>query len=152
VQGHKKHCKQLFVIKVVAEEDVDEQDTDSVEPTISLHALIGIHPRSGHTMQVYILINGTKLRALLDFGSTHNFIDSKAAAWAGIVFDAQHSLCMAVANGDRVVSSGCCHNLKVTIAGKEFSIDCYGRALGSYKMVLVQWLTSLRSIMWDFGR
>jgi hypothetical protein len=61
VQGHKKHCKQLFVIEVVAEEDRDEQDTNGAEPTISLHALTNIQPRSGHTMQVYILINGAKL-------------------------------------------------------------------------------------------
>jgi hypothetical protein len=143
----------LFVIKVVAEEDVDEQDTDNVEPTISLHALTGIHPLSGHTVQVYVLISGTKLRALLNSGSTHNFIDSEAAAWAGIVFDVQHNLCMAVANGDRLASSRCCHNLKVFIASKEFSIDCYGLVLGSYKMVLeVQWLTSLGLILWDFDR
>jgi hypothetical protein len=104
----------LFVIEVVAEEDGDEQDTNSVEPTISLHALIGIQPPSGHTMQVYVLINDAKLRALLDSRLTHNFIDSEVAAWAGIVFDVRHSLRVAVANGDHVASSGVrCHNLNV---------------------------------------
>jgi hypothetical protein len=87
-------------------------------------------------MQVYVLINDAQLLVLLDSGSTHNFIDSEAVAWAGIVFSVRHGLCMAVANGDCVVSSKCCHNLKVTIASEEFSIDCYGLALGSYKMVL----------------
>jgi hypothetical protein len=44
VQGHKKHCKQLVVIEVVAEEDGDEQAIDGTEPTISMHALTSIQP------------------------------------------------------------------------------------------------------------
>jgi hypothetical protein len=40
-------------------------------------------------MQVYVLINDTKLRALLDSGSTHNFVDLEAAGRVGIVFSAR---------------------------------------------------------------
>jgi predicted aspartyl protease len=87
-------------------------------------------------MQIYVFINDTKLQALLDSGSTHNFVDSEAASRAGIVFAALGPLCVAVANGDRVTSSGCCRNLKISIAGEDFIIDCYGLALGSYEMVL----------------
>jgi hypothetical protein len=42
VQGHKKQCKQLFVIEVVVEDGNDEQPPDGIEPTISLHTLISI--------------------------------------------------------------------------------------------------------------
>jgi hypothetical protein len=119
----------------------------------SLHTLTGIHPRSERPMQIYVFINGTTLRALLDSGSTHNFVDSEAASRAGIVFVAQHSLRVAVANGDRVESSRCCRNLKISIADEDFVIDSYGLALGSYEMVLgVQWLASLGPILWDFGK
>jgi hypothetical protein len=88
------------------------------------------------------------LRAMFDFGSTHNFVDSEAASRAGIVFTTQCSLHVVVANGDRVASSGCCRYLKISITDEDFIIDGYGLALGSYEMVLcVQWLASLGPIL-----
>jgi hypothetical protein len=103
-------------------------------------------------MQIYILINGTKLRALLDSGSTHNFMNSEAASRVGIAFTARGNLRVAVANGDRVASSSCCRNLTISITGEPFVINCYGLALGSYEVVLgIQWLASLGPILWDFG-
>jgi hypothetical protein len=53
------------------------------EPTISLHALIGIQPRAGRAMQIVVTINGIGLLALLDIGSTHNFINTDKAAISG---------------------------------------------------------------------
>jgi hypothetical protein len=121
------------------------------EPTISISALTGIHPRKGHTMQVLVTIYDTVLRALLDSGSTHNFVDSEVAACVGIIFSGCAGLSVAVANGDRVASTGSCTNLKILIAGDAFTIDCYGLSLGSYDMVLgVQWLESLGPVLWDF--
>jgi hypothetical protein len=141
------------VIEVLGDDDETEPPTKRVEPTISIHALIGIQPSMGRTMQVYITINDAKLWALLDSGSTHNFVDSEATEQAGIIFRAQAGLRVAVANNDHMASSGCCHDLKISIAGDDFVIDCYGLALGSYEMVLgVQWLESLGPILWDFGR
>jgi hypothetical protein len=42
VQGHKKQCKQLFIIEVLVEEYGDEHTPEGTDPTISLHALNGI--------------------------------------------------------------------------------------------------------------
>jgi hypothetical protein len=56
------------------------------------------------------------LRALLDFGSTHNFVDSEAAARVGIKFSSRAGFIVAVANGDRVASSGNCTNLKMILS------------------------------------
>jgi hypothetical protein len=152
VQGHKKQCKQLFVIEVLVEECGDEHTPEGTGPTISLHALTGIQPRSGRTMQIYVLINGTKLRDMLDSGSTHNFVDSEAASRVSIAFTARGNLRVMVANGDRVASSDCCRNLTISIVGEPFVIDCYGLTLGSYEMILsVQWLAFLGPILWDFG-
>jgi hypothetical protein len=136
---------------VLGDDDETDPSPQDTEPTISIAALTGIHPRKGRTMQVFVTIHGAVLRALLDFGSAHNFVDSEAAARAGIVFDTPAGLSVAVANDDRVSSSGCSTNLKIFVAGDEFIINCYGLALGSYDMVLgVQWLESLRPILWDF--
>jgi hypothetical protein len=51
-------CKQLFCIDVVNDADDDtETPTDASNPTISFHALTGIHLRSGKTMQLFVVIN-----------------------------------------------------------------------------------------------
>jgi hypothetical protein len=150
--GHKQHCKQLFVMEVLQEDDDGrEQELYSDEPTISIAALTGIQPRKGSTMQVYVTVQGAVLRALLDSGFTHNFVDSEAAARVGIKFSSKAGFSVAVANGDRVASSGSCSDLKINITGEPFIIACYGLSLGSYEMILgVQWLESLGPVLWDF--
>jgi hypothetical protein len=102
-------------------------------------------------MQVFVTIYGAVLQALLDSGSTHNFVDSEAAEHVGIIFSGHVELSVALANGDRVARSGCCTNLKIFIAADSFTVDCYGLPLGSYDMVLgVQWPKSLGPVLWDF--
>jgi hypothetical protein len=130
VPGHKEDCKHIFIIEVIGEEE-DEQD-----PTISVHALTGIQPRSSTTMQVFVTIGATTLRALLDSESTHNFMGTVAAARAGINFQGGTSLRVAVVNDDRITSPRRCADLSIDIADKQFTITCYGLALGSFDMVL----------------
>jgi hypothetical protein len=151
--GHKQHCKQLFVIEVVAETIEEDEPLEPDEPTISLHALTEVQPRAGRTMQLRVAINGAHFLALLDSGSTHNFLDTEAAARAGVDLHGRTGLRVAVANSDHVTSLGCCRGLKIGIEGEPFVIDCYGLTLGSFDMVLgVQWLATLGPILWDFSR
>jgi hypothetical protein len=104
-------------------------------------------------MQVLVVINGVHLTALLDADYTHNFVNTDAAARAGITLSGLSGLCLAVANGDWLTSLGCCHNLNMAIDSEQSQIVCYGLALGSYDMVLhIQWLESLGPILWDFGK
>jgi hypothetical protein len=92
--GHKQHCKQLRVMEVIQEDgDSGDQGLYNAEPTISIAALTGIQPRTGRTMQVYVMVQGVILRALLDFGSTHNFVDSEVAARVGIKFSSRWVYC-----------------------------------------------------------
>jgi hypothetical protein len=86
-------------------------------------------------MQLQVAINDTHFLALLDSGSTHNFVDTEAAARAGGDLRGCTGL-RAVANDDHVMSSGCCRGLKIGIEGESFVIDCYGLTLGSFDMVL----------------
>jgi hypothetical protein len=145
VPRHKEECKRLFIIEVIGDEEEDE------DPTISVHALTGIQPCTSTTMQVMVHIGAILLRALLDFGSTHNFIDTLVATCAGIVFQGGTCLRVAVASGDRVTSMGRCANLTIDIVGEPFVLTCYGLALGSFDMVLnMQWLESLGPVLWDF--
>jgi hypothetical protein len=151
IHGHKEHCKRLFSIEAVFDEECVSDPSNGGKPTISIHALTGIQPRTGRTMHVHMHIAGTLLITLLNMGSTHNFIDTDAATRAGLALLGSSGLRVAVANGDRVTSPGCCRNLSVSISNEQFIIDCYGLSIGSYDMVLgVQWLESLGPVMWDF--
>jgi hypothetical protein len=99
-----------------------------------------------------VVINGSSLVALLDSGSTHNFVDAEVVAHAGISLRGRAGLRVAVANGERLTSPGSCQNLRICIEGELFDIDCYGLTLGSFDMVLgIQWLESLGPILWDLG-
>ena len=53
-------------------------------PLISLHALTGI--RTADTMQVKVRMGNHQINALLDSGSTHNFISGLAAQHIGLNF------------------------------------------------------------------
>jgi hypothetical protein len=147
VSGHRESCKPLFCI------DVLNDDEDDDDPTILIHALTRIQPRTSTTMQVLAHVGGATLHILLDSGSMHNFIDTAAAERAGVQLQCSTELRVAVANGDRLSSFGRCTNLAITIADEEFHITSYGLSLGSFDMVLgVQWLESLGAVLWNFQR
>jgi hypothetical protein len=74
---HRDVCTRLFLIELLDDDDTEES------PMISLHAITGIQPWSGRTMQVLVIINDAHLSTLLDSRSTHNFMDSAAAARTG---------------------------------------------------------------------
>jgi hypothetical protein len=78
IPGHCDICKRRFTIEPIDEDDKEEG------PMVSLHGLTGIQPRSSRTMQVMVLINGAHISALLDSGSTYNFMDSAVATRAGL--------------------------------------------------------------------
>jgi hypothetical protein len=78
VHRHKEHCKHLFNIEAVFDEECVDDPSNCGEPTISIHALTGIQSRTGRTMHVHVHIASTLLVTLLDMGSTHNFIDTDA--------------------------------------------------------------------------
>jgi hypothetical protein len=102
-------------------------------------------------MHVSVTNDNISLRTLLDSGSMHNFIDIVAAEHAGVGFTSGARLCVAVANGDRITSLGCCSALNINIAGEHFVISYYGLLLDSFDMVLgVQWLEYLGPVLWYF--
>jgi hypothetical protein len=69
-------------IEVVNKEEDGLLPTDG-EPTISIHALKGIQPHASCTMTILGAIKDAHLLALLDSGSTHNFINNNVASRAG---------------------------------------------------------------------
>jgi hypothetical protein len=134
---------------VIEDNDTPADDTDT--PVISIHALTGIRPHTGHTMQLYVIINNTRFTALVDSGSTYNFVDLNTTEHIGLKFGSRAGLRVTVANDERVHSPDCCKDLPITIGDEPITLDCFGLALDSYEMMLgVQCLESLWPILWDF--
>jgi hypothetical protein len=127
-------------------EDVRTEDT----PVFSLQALAGV--AFTDTMKLEVGLGSASLVALLDSGSTHNFISEAAARRSGLPLQHRPCLTAMVANGERVVCVGVIRGTPLTIGGASFPADLYVMPLAGYDVVLgTRWLAVLGPIMWDFG-
>lgn len=104
-------------------------------------------------MQMSVQIGGVILVALLDSGSTHNFINDQAVDKTGMKLSHRTGLSVFVANGDRLSNTGVCRSIKMAIGQEHFSMDYYTIPLDEFGVVLdVQWLCMVGPILWDFDR
>jgi hypothetical protein len=152
-RGHNRVCQRMFLIDFA---DVDDTDTGETadetteEPIISVLAISGV--RTKETMQLAISIGGASFRALLDSGSTHNFITEDAAARTNLTLAPRGGMRVTVANGERVACPGVYSDTPFVIEGEHFSADFYALPLAGYDIVLgTRWLASLGPILWDFS-
>lgn len=152
VRGQNRVCARLFVLEIAsnAEDDSPVEDDDLAHPRVSLLAISGVRTRD--TMQVEVQLGSTTVYALLDTGSTHNFVSEAAAVRTRLCFIPRTDLAVTVANGDRVRCPGVFRDAPFTIDGEPFWDDVYVLPLGGYDMVLgTEWLATLGPILWDFG-
>jgi hypothetical protein len=76
----------------------------AVPPTVSLYAIAGI--RTENAMHLHVYVHGHCLLALLDSGSTHNFIDVDLMRCLRLSTAPHPTMRVLVANGDRVTCEG----------------------------------------------
>ncbi|KAJ4788910.1 polyprotein [Rhynchospora pubera] len=150
VRGHK--CKRLFWLEVM--DDDDQEDSSRLDtnetPNISLHALTGIG--TSQTMKLQVQVNNCTFIALVDSGSTHNFLSSTAACKIPTAFVPRPGVRVRVANGDLLPTAGFCAALPIQVGQETFCVPCYSIALDEFDMVLgVQWLRLLGPILWDLS-
>jgi hypothetical protein len=152
-RGHNRVCQRLFLIDFT---DVDDTDTGETadetteEPIISVLAISGV--RTKETMQLAISIGGASFRALLDSGSTHNFITEDAATRTNLTLAPHGGMRVTVANRERVACPGVYSDTPFVIEGEHFSANFYALPLAGYDIVLgTRWLASLGPILWDFS-
>jgi hypothetical protein len=115
----------------------------------SLHALAGIcHERM---MLLPVMIHGECLVALLDMGSTHNFLPAATMRRLALQPMGGDNLRVTVANGDRLRCHGLAQHVPLTIADEDFTITCTGIDFGCFDFILgVDFLQTLGPILWDF--
>ncbi|XP_044431667.1 uncharacterized protein [Triticum aestivum] len=102
-------------------------------------------------MQMHVTLGGVSLLALIDSGSTHNFIAEEAAARATLPSPTTEKMRVTVANGERVPCQGAYRAVSFRIDQEAFSEDFLALPLAGYDVILgTQWLATLGPILWDF--
>jgi hypothetical protein len=154
-RGHNRFCKRLFFMDGVEIDDAgDGVEAAAAEagaqdaPLFSLHAVVGV--AVGAPILLRVSLGATSLIALVDTGSTHNFIGEAAASRTGLPIQPRPRLTATVANGEKVTCPGVLRNAPIDIEGPMFDVDLYVMPLAGYDMVLgTQWMAPLRRIAWD---
>jgi hypothetical protein len=124
-RGHNQVCRRVFYIDGFELEDAS-QEADAVDTSAPLFSLRGVAGMPiCDSMQVRVQVGVVTLTALLDTGSTHNFIAEAAASRTGLAVQTSPRLTATVANGERIVCSGVFRQALITIAGEDFCVDLY---------------------------
>ncbi|WVZ95681.1 LOW QUALITY PROTEIN: hypothetical protein U9M48_041415 [Paspalum notatum var. saurae] len=126
-----------------------EEEPAQTGPVISLNVISGVC--NSKTMQVPVLMGAAQLQALLDSGSTHNFISQEAADRCGQQLQTSTGVRITVANGDQLSCVGIFRRASFSILGETFQDDFLVIPLAGFDIVLgTQWLASLGPIPWNF--
>ncbi|KAL4297836.1 hypothetical protein GQ457_12G027660 [Hibiscus cannabinus] len=148
-RGDEEGEHEEFMDCVEEVEVVGQEGTKAENPVISLQAMWG--ETNCDTMRIQIQIGGERLIALVDSGSSHNFISLSAAKKLGLGIDKQCLLRVMVANGEVLKTVGGCNKVNWMIQGESFITDFLVIPLKSCDVVLeVQWLAALGCINWNF--
>ena len=162
VPGHKCHKRQLYVLEVDDEKEMEEEIVDGsgeevriededTNPHISVHAISGATAKGYKTMRVTVYVRKKPLHILIDSGSTDNFLDVEVAKKLGCKIEQIGPMRVDVANGSSLACVAVCKGLSWTLQGSQFTTDVLLLPLGNCDMVLgVQWLETLGEIKWDF--
>ena len=153
-RGHNRFCRRIFFVEGVEleAEGEDAAVVDNAEaPCFSLQALVGV-PMAG-TMQITVGLGPLRLVALLDSGSTHNYIAEDAARRSGLPLHQRPRLTALVANGERVACAGVLRAAPLLVDGESFLADLFVMPLAGYDIVLgTHWLGALGAVVWDLSR
>jgi hypothetical protein len=157
-------CAHLFYLETVDDAEVEALTTelnattlsevgvttygpvDATAFIVSLHAMAGI--KMAKTMLLSVMIHGERLTALVDTGSTHNFLSRDAMRRLALQPASAEKFSVTVANGDRLACQGVARQVPVLIGDGPFSIDCVVIDLGCYDFILgVDFLSTLGPIL-----
>lgn len=159
-RNHRCVRKQLYILEVddgVREEDPVGETEDCEEageednPLISIHAISGSTSRGFQTMRITGHVGKRTIHILVDFGSTHNFLDLNLAKKLGLRLTPIKSVYVDMADGNRLECASMCKDLRWSLRGTTFTTEVLLLPLGNCDMVLgVQRLETLGVIHWDF--
>nr|GLL33415.1 uncharacterized protein LOC109160849 [Ipomoea trifida] len=115
------------------------EDYTKDSPTFSLNAISGVTKRN--MMKVRVKIAGTFIVALLDSGSSDNFINVETTRDLGLQMTPLKDLRVRVTNGDCLSALGVCEAVPFTKESNSFSATLFVLPLAGFQMVLgTEWL------------
>ncbi|GAV78486.1 RVP_2 domain-containing protein [Cephalotus follicularis] len=104
-------------------------------------------------MRVHGTIGHCQVILLIDSSSTHNFFNNKVVENSGLSPNSEGSFEVAIANGEKLSSSGLYDGVCIMLQGVPMVVDFYLLPLGGYDAVLgAQWLRTLGPILWEFSK
>ena len=150
---HKCERRQIYLLEGKEDGEIIGQNDEPIgqedEPLVSVHAIVGA--TSHQTMQIRGNIKKKVNIILIDFRSTHNFLDVTVVKHTGCVIQQNKPLMVVMADGTKIASMATCKQLVWSMQDKEFKSNMRLIPLGGCDMVLgIQWLAQLRPILWDF--
>ncbi|GMI80696.1 hypothetical protein HRI_001738900 [Hibiscus trionum] len=136
-------------------EEVVEQgvpdNAHSEEPVLSLHAMWGT--AKWDTMRLQVQIGRVGCVALIDTGSTHNFISLALVKQLSLRMSRHKQLKVTVADGNWMNTLGECSRVEWRSQGVTFISDFLVLPIKNCEIVLgIQWLAQLGNIQWDFSK
>lgn len=118
-------------------------------PNISYHAMEGHFIPS--TLRITTTIHGKPFTALIDGGSTHNFMQTRVARFLHLPIEPARHLAVTVGNGASLDCEGFCNQTTLTMGGNQFSVHLHLLPIYGADIVLgVEWLAGLGPILFDY--
>ncbi|KAH7572791.1 hypothetical protein JRO89_XS03G0015000 [Xanthoceras sorbifolium] len=159
--GHKCQVPQLLILEghthtdgitcdeVVKEPTNTKEIKEIKEPEITLLALTRwTIPR---TMRINTKIGSHEVVALIDSGSTHNFISDRIASMFCLPATPTKPFTVRVANGEQLSCKGRYEKVLVELQDTKFLLKFFSLPLTGLDMVLgIQWLETLGSVVCDW--
>ncbi|XP_019240631.1 PREDICTED: uncharacterized protein LOC109220626 [Nicotiana attenuata] len=118
--------------------------------TISYHALTGGHSPS--TLRFTGQINGSSVQVLVDGGSTHNFVQPRAAKYLQLSIDSISPVTVMVGSGHRLRCEGVARQTTLLLQGSTVVEDFYVLPFEGSDVVLgVSWLAKLGPVLTNYA-
>ena len=103
-------------------------------------------------MQVKGFFKNLPLTILIDFGSTHNFIETRIAKQDDCFVSPLSKFKVMIDNRGTLPCKGKCHNVCISIGDYNLHSNMFSFFLGRCDVVLgTQWLHTFGHILWDFS-
>lgn len=104
-------------------------------------------------MRIKVTLENQEFIALIDSGSTHNFVNHRIAEAMRLPVKPTEPFSVRVTNGERLTCKGKYENITVDIQGIKFHLDFFFLPLSGLDLVLgIQWLQTLGSVMCDWNK
>ncbi|GAV63697.1 RVP_2 domain-containing protein [Cephalotus follicularis] len=124
---------------------------DAIQPEMSLLAMAG--QQSPNSIRITSIYHEHRLHVLIDSGSTHNFIQERAAQKLHLTIIPCKPFNVMVGNGESICYNKQCKGVKSKLQQIDCVCDLYGLQMKGSDIVLgFQWLKTLGPILTDYKR